>query len=287
MVKEMLEALDVRPGRDYIDATVGEGGHAENILKRSKTGFLLGIDRDPQVAAVAKKRLAPYQGRFKIKTGKASRVLGQPEIKARKWQGVLFDLGISSWHLEQSGRGFSFQKDEPLDMRLEPGEPVPTAADLLNTLSKKELKELFVKFSQTAYAGTIASRIVEARGKRPFSSSGQLVEVIKGGVPTSALEGKRHPATPIFQSLRIAVNQELAELKAALQAAWELKPRRLVIITFHSLEESQVNQFFKGLIRAKQARKLYKQPRAVSIEEKRINPRARSAKLYGFSALTS
>lgn len=283
MVKEVLSALEVQPGRHYIDATVGEGGHAKAILEQTLTGQLLGIDRDPVILERAKQLLAPYKSRVILKAGPASQVLKKQQHEPRKWFGILFDLGISSWHLRQSGRGFSFQNpDEKLDMRFNPAETQVTAAWLLNNLSKPELKAIFEQFGQEPYAGTIASRIVELRAQAPLRTTGDLLQAIRQGVPSAALEGRRHPATRIFQALRIAVNQELTELEKALLAGAQLRPRRLAVITFHSLEEKVVRRVFRHLERQGSGTRAWPRPIQPSAREISQNPQARSAKLYGF-----
>jgi 16S rRNA (cytosine1402-N4)-methyltransferase len=301
MVKEVLEALAAAPGKNFIDATVGEGGHAEAILKATsfkqdltKGGKLLGIDRDPEILKQAKKRLVPFNKRVVLRAGKASQILNEIVAKAEfGWQGILFDLGLSTWHLEKSGRGFSFKRDEPLDMRYNAGEGCP-ARELLNTLSKKELKAIFARFGQERFAGTIASRVVEIRTRKPFKTIEDFLEAIKSGMPTNFWRRPRrlHPATRVFQALRIAVNQELDELSSSLKAASSLLARksrdsrgerRLVVITFHSLERRVVASHFQYLESRKLGQSLYKRPRRPSLQEINLNIRSRSAELHGFS----
>lgn len=301
MVKEVLEALAAGPGKNFIDATVGEGGHSEAILKATsfkrdliKGGKLLGIDRDPEILKQAKKRLVPFNKRVVLRAGRASRTLNEMAVKAEfDWQGILFDLGLSSWHLEKSGRGFSFQRQEPLDMRYnaEQGRP---ACELLNTLSKKELKAIFEEFGQERFAGTIASRVVETRKQKPFKTIEDFLEAIREGMPTNFWRRPRrlHPATRVFQALRIAVNQELDELNSSLRAASSLLAgnscdgrgeRRLAIITFHSLERKAVVSYFRYLECQRLGQSLYKRPRRPSLQEVNLNIRSRSAELHGFS----
>lgn len=285
MVKEVLKVLDVRPGRNYIDATVGEGGHAKAILEKSITGKLLGIDRDPVILKRARKLLAPYQQRVILKAGPASQLLQEvKQNKTGRWFGILFDLGVSSWHLRKSGRGFSFQNlAEPLDMRFNPEENKLTAAWILNNLPKQELKAIFEKFGQEPYAGTIASRVIQMRTKVPFRTTGDFLQAVRQGVPTAILRARRHPATRVFQALRIAVNQELAEVEKALLAAAQLKPRRIAVITFHSLENKLVVRIFKDLESKGQGSRFCSRPIKPREEEIKQNPQARSARLYGFS----
>jgi 16S rRNA (cytosine1402-N4)-methyltransferase len=281
LLKEALEYLNIKPGERYIDATVGGGGHSAAIIRRS--GVVLGIDADQEAVKFAKKRLAAefssskfqfsiIRGNFK-NIGKIARDQNFYPVS-----GILYDFGLSSHQLEHSGRGFSFLKDEPLDMRFDPNLKV-AAADIVNELSKDELTELFRKYGEEPESQKIALEIVKRRKTTPIETSKQLADLVSG------VKGRReliHPATRVFQALRIAVNDELSSLQSSLPQALELLERggRLVVISFHSLEDRIVKQFFAG-----SGRLLTKKPVVPSAEEVRENPRARGAKLRALEKL--
>ncbi len=249
LLEEVLTLL-VPPagGALLVDATLGQGGHAEAFLKRYPECFLIGVDADSAVLETARTRLSPFADRIELvrawfgdffsryaKTG-AGRM---PDI-------VFFDLGISSFHYKSSGRGFSFDREEPLDMRLDP-ELAASAADLVGSSSRQELSGILREFGEERYAWEIAGRIVRERQKAPISTSARLARVIAEAVPPQYRHGKIHPATRSFQALRIAVNGELEQLGSGLAAAFGvLKPGgRIGVITFHSLEDRIVKRFFR------------------------------------------
>ena len=278
LLKEVIGYLNIKPGRKYIDATVGGGGHSKAILKLG--GQLLAIDCDPEAIEAARERLSTAcpdaswrltQGNFKD----LAKIAGKYGFE--KIDGVLFDLGVSSYQLETPQRGFSFNLEGPLDMRMDPSLEV-TAADLVNGLNKGELEELFKKFAQEHSAGCIAEAIINARRLKPIKTIGQLVEIIENAVPR---RGRLHPATKVFQALRIVVNDELNNLKAALpQAMALLNPGgRLTVISFHSGEDKIVKQFLRHQAKEGKLRLITKKPIRVSAEELSANPRSRSAKL--------
>lgn len=278
MVREVLAGLEIRPDRLYVDGTIGEGGHAVAILSRiTGVGELWGFDRDPVVLQTAAARLAPFTSHFRLfhrsyaQVGEILEGAGRPAAA-----GILLDLGVSSYSLQSSGRGFSFQRDEPLDMRFDPQGPEPTGAQLLNTLPHQELEKIFRDFGEEPRARSLARRICELRRQRPWRTTGQLVELV------GPRAGRRvHPATRIFQALRIAVNQELTELERFLNGAphWLEQGGRLVIISYHSLEDRLVKQAFLAWEKAGVMRRLTKKPLTPTADEVRQNPRARSAKL--------
>jgi 16S rRNA (cytosine1402-N4)-methyltransferase len=245
MLREAVEALAVRPGGRYVDATVGLGGHAAAILAAAQPGGrLLGIDADPQALAVARERLAPF-GNAVILVHSNFRAIA--EVCATHGfvpvDGVLFDLGISSLQLAAPGRGFSFQRDEPLDMRMDPAGPV-TAADLVNDTDEQRLATLIWEYGEERRSRQIARAIV---ARRPLRTTGELVNAIEQAVGQG--RGRRiHPATLTFQALRIAVNQELDFLVDSLEAARGLLAgvgSRLVVIAFHSLEDRLVKEYMR------------------------------------------
>jgi len=242
MVDEVLEALDVRPGGRYVDCTLGGGGHAEAILERAQPGgTLLGIDADAGALERAGARLARFEGSFALERGNFNRV---GEICADRGfepvNGVLMDLGLSSDQLEE-GAGFSFQREAPLDMRF--GEGDITAEEIVNTYSEAELADIIFKYGEDPAARRIARRIVEAR---PVRTSTELAKAIEQAVGRRA-NLKSHPATRTFQALRIAVNQELDVLAAALPQAHGLLGfgARLVVLSYHSLEDRIVKEYIR------------------------------------------
>ncbi|MBW1991430.1 MAG: 16S rRNA (cytosine(1402)-N(4))-methyltransferase RsmH [Deltaproteobacteria bacterium] len=283
MVMEVLAGLNIRPGRLYVDGTVGEGGHAAAILDRLlQAGELIGLDKNPDVLQRAASRLAPYTSRFRLFHRSFSQ-LGEvlEAIQVQEAAGILLDLGLSLYLLEHSGRGFSFRRDEPLDMRFDPLEPVPTAADLLNTSSPSELETIFRAYGEEPQARLLARRVVEARRRRPFRTTRDLVEVVTTVIRPKGPRSRIHPATRVFQALRIAVNRELEELETFLSRApdWLAPQGRLVVLSYHSLEDRLVKQRFLEWERGGVAKRLTKKPSRPGPEEVRRNPRARTARL--------
>jgi len=239
----VMEYLAPRPGATVVDATLGLGGHARAILERlGETGRLIGIDQDEQALQAAKHNLSPYQNRLVVVHGNFRDLvqLVQRAIGSVRVDGILFDLGVSSLQLDDATRGFSFNKPAKLDMRMSEG--ALTAERVVNTYSADELARIFRDYGEEPKAEAIARRIVEARRRQPITTTNQLVSVIGG-----YLGAKIHPATRVFQALRIGVNDELGALRAALPQAVELlKPGgRLVVISFHSLEDRIVKNFMK------------------------------------------
>ena len=291
---EALEYLAPKPNDNFIDCTLNGGGHAKAILeKTAPKGKVLGIEADVElyqkVKAEAVRRLIPVNDNF-INLKEIVR-----QEKFRQVKGVLFDLGMSSWQLEESGRGFSFLKKEPLDMRYSILTPL-TAEKILNYWSVAEIEKVLREYGEERFSSRIAQRILEERKIRPISNTFQLVEIIRQAVPPKFQHQKIHLATRTFQALRIQVNDELNNLKNALPQAAEAlsKGGRLAVISFHSLEDRIVKNFFKDrasiygsegeeedkVLFANQILKiLNKEPITPSQEEIIINPRARSAKL--------
>ncbi len=242
MFKEALEALAVKPGGVYVDCTVGEGGHALGILQASRPGGrLLGIDLDPRALEAARERLRAFESSFALVRGSYASLA---EIAASagldKVDGVLFDLGLSSLQLEGERRGFSFLRDEPLDMRFDPSQAL-TAADIVNTYRLEELADIIHQYGEEPRARAIARAIVQ---RRPIKTARELAQVV--ALAAGARRGGIHPATRTFQALRIAVNGELENLERGLaQAIQILRPGgRLVTIAYHSLEDRLVKRTF-------------------------------------------
>ena len=242
MAAEVLAALKPSPGGRYADGTLGGAGHAASILDASSpTGWLSGCDRDGVAVEAAQKRLAEkFAGRFEVRRGNFSELADW--IPADSCDGVLLDLGVSSPQLDSAERGFSFQNDGPLDMRMDDRQP-QTAADLVNETGAEELAKIFWELGDERDSRRFARAIVHDRTGKKFQTTRQLAELIERLAPRNGK--KSHPATKVFQALRIAVNDEIGSLKRGLVAAVKiLKPGgRLVIITFHSLEDRVVKAF--------------------------------------------
>ncbi len=291
MVEEVVRALQVHDGGRYVDATVGTGGHAQAILEAAPRVRLLGLDVDPDALALARERLAPYGDRVVLRRASYTRL--PTELARLGWEevdGIVADLGVSSLQLDRPDRGFSFREAGPLDMRFDPEAPV-TAAQLVNTLTEEALAEIFWKYGEERYARRIARAIVRAR---PLHTTRELADLVARVVPFQ--RPGFHPATRVFQALRIAVNRELENLERFLPLAIEaLKPGgRLAVIAFHSLEDRIVKHVFKeearGCVcppsvpvcqcgRTPRVRIVKPFPMRPSEEEVRRNPRARSARL--------
>ncbi len=243
LLEESISALQIQRGGRYIDCTVNGGGHAAAILEESSPGGqLLGIDADPEAIRIVKEKFKSY-GNSVILVNENFRYLESicNRYSFRPVHGIIFDLGMSSLQLEASGRGFSFQQDAPLDMRFSPRQSL-TAADIVNTYPEGELARLLEEYGEEYRGRQIARRIVE---KRPLRSTLELSRVVEGAV--GGRRGKIHPATKTFQALRIAVNEELDSLEIALQQALNLlgSGGRLVVISFHSLEDRLVKEFLR------------------------------------------
>ncbi len=276
LLQETVDGLNIKPGKKYIDATLGGGGHTKEILSRG--GVVLGIDLDPEAIENANltlktEHLKPAQGNF-AHLKEIAEENGFTEVA-----GILFDLGVSSHQLEKAERGFSFNTDAPLDMRMDPSLAV-SAADLVNGLTEKELYELFIKYAEEFHSRAIAHALVRARTLKPIKTCNQLAEIIVRARGKGRGE-RTHPATRVFQALRMAVNDELNNLKNALPQALELldKNGRLAVLSFHSLEDRIVKNFFKEEKQKGFLNILTEKPIVPKEEETERNPRARSAKL--------
>jgi len=272
--KEVLQYLDTKSNGNFIDCTINGGGHTYSILEKTKpNGKVLGIELDKDI--FDKLSLSKID---RLVLANDSYVNLKEIVKKSKFtsiNGILFDLGMSSWHLEESERGFTFLKDESLDMRYNIECQGLTAEEIVNNYSQKEIEKILKEYGEERFAKRIAREIVKERRIKPVKTTFQLKEIIKKSVP-----GKRtriHPSTRTFQALRIAVNDELNNLKKALPQAVEVleKGGRIVIISFHSLEDRIVKNFFKD----SNLKVLTKKPVISSQEEIKINPRSRSAKL--------
>jgi len=290
MLDEVIEGLRINPKGNYLDCTLGGGGHSSEILKRLTTGRLFAVDKDEDAIAFARKRLgeAPtyIHADFKDTIG---------SWEGGKLQGVLMDLGVSSYQLDTPERGFSYRYDAPLDMRMDRSVSL-TAEEVVNEYSEKALTELLFKYGEEPYARKIAYNIVKARGENAITNTSELVRIIERSIPPKIRYGGSHPAKRVFQAIRIEVNGELSGLFEAVLAAIKLleKGGRIAVITFHSLEDRIVKQAFKYAEtecicppktpictcgKVSEVEIITKKPILPSEEELEINPRAKSAKL--------
>jgi 16S rRNA (cytosine1402-N4)-methyltransferase len=288
---ECAEWMDAGPGKWIIDGTLGGGGHSEIFLKTGAS--VLGIDRDPEALAHASARLAGFGDRFSTWEGNFSSLREIPGIqRGGQADGLLLDLGVSSRQLDSAARGFSFQREGPLDMRMGPSSP-RTAAEIVNTWEESELTRILFEFGEEPKARRIAAAMVRQREKRPFATTLELAACIEAAV---GRHGRTHPATRAFQAIRMAVNEELESLAAALAAVPQvLKPGgRLLVITFHSLEDRLVKRFLRHRSSPMLDEPGWPEPRPnpdfqfqllsrkailPGATETSLNPRARSAKL--------
>jgi 16S rRNA (cytosine1402-N4)-methyltransferase len=285
LLEETLSALSCKKNVQavYLDCTVGLGGHAEAILNATDPNVrVIGIDRDKEALSIAEKRLAPFQDRITLYHGSLKELLEiAKKINLSEVSGILFDLGISSMQLDTAERGFSFQLAGPLDMRMDQTLP-ETAADMVNTLREKELADIIYRYGEERGSRKIASFIVRHREEKgEITQTTELADIVCRAVRQKSKWTKMHPATKTFQALRIAVNDELSELEQGLSHAVSLLAvgGRLVVISFHSLEDRPVKNRFKELAHSKKFINLYKKPIVPSQEEVKKNIRSRSAKL--------
>ena len=248
LLKETVDGLNVRPGKVYMDGTLGYGGHTEEVLRRlGGSGRVIGIDQDEDAIAAAGRRLESYRDQLTIVRSNYvdfRQVLDQLEIS--QVDGIMLDLGVSSWQLDEASRGFSYRMDGPLDMRMDQRNPV-TAADLINTADRDELQRILWDFGEEKFARKIADTILKRREKEPIETTGQLVDIIEQSIPMKARRTGGHPAKRTFQAFRIAVNHELDVLSESIDGMIDaLAPGgRLCIITFQSLEDRIVKQRFR------------------------------------------
>jgi 16S rRNA (cytosine1402-N4)-methyltransferase len=278
-----MELLAVRPGGLYVDGTVGLGGHASEVLRRSAPdGRLVAFDKDPDALARSAARLREFGDRVRFEHADFREI--PDRLAGAAPQGVLLDLGVSSLQLDEAARGFSFNAEGPLDMRMDPTEGF-TAADLVNRLPERELADVIYRWGEEHASRRIARAIVETRRRRPFTTTTELAEVVRRSAGRSRRPGL-DAATKTFQALRIHVNRELEGLGPALEriAAVLAPGARLAVIAFHSLEDREVKQTFRALA-PRGFRILTKKPLAPGAEETGRNPRARSAKLRAIERL--
>lgn len=284
MVEEILAYLNLGPGKTVVDATIGTAGHAREILKRIQpAGRLIGIDRDAESLAVSRERLRDFGNSYVLVQGNFSeldKILKDLNIK--KIDGVLFDLGISSFQLEDPERGFSFQNEGPLDMRMD-RESFISAYDLMNNLNEEEISTLLWNFGQERWHNRIAHLLVQERERQPIATTAQLANIVERSIPYRFRHRyyRIHPATRTFQAVRIAVNRELETLDAALSKATSVlaKAGRICVVSFHSLEDRIVKLNFRKAASEGLVNIITPKPQGPQESEIQANPSSRSSKL--------
>ena len=292
LLDECIEGLNIKPDGIYVDGTAGGGGHSLEIAKKLVTGRLISVDRDPDAIKAAGERLFGYNAKL-VNSNYCEIDRIARELDITGIDGMLLDLGVSSYQLDNRERGFSYHDDAPLDMRM--SREGLSAKDVVNTYSYEELCRILWEYGEEKYFKNIASNIVKLREPKPIESTAELAEIIKSSVPQK-VRREKNPCRKTFQAIRIEVNNELGSLSEALDKAFELLNvgGRLVIITFHSLEDRLVKQRFASFCqgctcppefpvcvcgKTPRAKLITKKPIEPSDEEQRINPRSRSAKL--------
>lgn len=296
LLEECIEGLNIKPDGIYVDGTLGGAGHSSRIAAKMTTGRLIGIDRDPIALRAAEKRLEPFKERVTLVHANFSQMDNAlDELGIDKVDGVLLDLGVSSPQLDDGERGFSYMVDAPLDMRMNNAD-ARDAHEIVNQWSYEDLKKILYEYGEERYAPQIAAAICRRRETAPIETTLELVDVIRGAMPASALREKQHPAKRSFQAIRIAVNDELNDLSKVMGTAIpRLKPGgRLAVITFHSLEDRIVKNAMtdaaKGCTcppnfpvcvcgKKPSVKLITRKPIVSGDEELESNPRARSAKL--------
>jgi 16S rRNA (cytosine1402-N4)-methyltransferase len=278
LIGEVLDLLAPASGdRLLIDATVGEGGHSVGFLQRFPGIRVVGLDADPAMLERARQRLSPWEGRFELKHHWFDDYM--QAVSPAGSHRILADLGVSMFHFRHAGRGFTYQGDEPLDMRLNPEDP-RTAADVVNSYSESDLADAIYAYGEERYSRRVAAAIVRERESRPILTSDRLADIVRGAVPGAYRHGRIHPATRTFQALRIVVNDELGRLRRLIPAALNAIEigGRLGIISFHSLEDRIVKHMFREVSQDGPFRVITKKPVIASESERADNPASRSAK---------
>lgn len=297
LLDECIEGLNIKPDGIYVDGTAGGGGHSFHIASAlGEGGRLIAIDQDENAIEAAGKRLAPFGDKVTLVRSNFSRVSEVlDELGIDKIDGILMDLGVSSYQLDTPERGFSYNADAPLDMRMDNRNPLD-ASVVVNTYSEEKLREIIYGYGEEKFGGKIASEIVKARSIKPIERTGELVDIIKRAMPSAAKQGGHHPAKRTFQAIRIEVNSELDVIRPAIDGAVKRLSAggRIAIITFHSLEDRLVKQAYASLAEGctcprsfpvcvcgnkPKVRIITKKPILPSENELEENPRSRSAKL--------
>jgi 16S rRNA (cytosine1402-N4)-methyltransferase len=284
LLNEVVEYLNLKPGSHIVDATLNGGGHTSVILEKiGQSGKVLGIEWDSEIIKNFEVKIQKSKLKDNLILVNDSYVNLKKIIDEKNYQpdGILFDLGLSSWHYEKSGRGFSFRMDEELDMRFSPESDRKTAAEILDQYSYEKLVEILTVYGEEQFAQSIAKNIVKARNVKPISRTGDLLEIVNASVPRWYKHRKINPATKTFQALRIEVNDELNNVEKGVKAAIEVLRRggRLVVISFHGLEDKTVREIFKRRAKGeliKWVKRATIKPKWAEVQQ---NPRARSAKM--------
>jgi 16S rRNA (cytosine1402-N4)-methyltransferase len=287
LLKEVIHYLNPQPNENFIDATIGEAGHTMAILDKNKpNGKVLGIEINPDLFQKLQ-RIENEDSKLNVKERLIVVNDSYANLKeivrnnnVQPIHGIIFDLGICSWQIESSGKGFSYQKDEPLDMRFNPNQDL-TAAEIINFWEIEKIEQILREYGEERYSHRIVVALKEARKKERIVGTQQLVDLLKKTLPKNYDNRRIHFATRVFQALRIAVNKELENIEEGLkQAVQILEPKgKIVVISFHSLEDRIAKRFFKGQEKNNELQILTKKPISPSIEEIKKNPRSRSAKL--------
>ena len=249
MLNEVIDGLKIKKSGIYVDGTLGGAGHSTEIIKRlNKDGLLIGIDRDKDALKAARKKLSKFENKILYHGNHDDIVKILEELKIDLVDGILLDLGVSSYQLDEATRGFSYMLDSKLDMRMNVDDDI-SAYNVVNEYSEKRLEEIFREYGEEKFSSRIANKIVEKRKEKEIETTFELVDIIKSAVPKKALNEKQHPAKRVFQAIRIEVNNELGNLKDAVcESIKKLKSGgRIVIITFHSLEDRIVKKAFEEM----------------------------------------
>ena len=302
LLNECIEGLNIKKDGIYVDGTLGGGGHSYEILRKlSPNGRLIGIDRDKDALNAASKKLNEFNNFTTVHDNHANILEILKNLGIQGVDGILLDLGVSSYQLDEASRGFSYMNDAPLDMRMNREDKI-SAYEVVNNYSEERLSRIFFDYGEERYSKSIAKKICKVREENKISTTLELVEVIKSAMPSSALNEKQHPAKRVFQALRIEVNEELTKLKQAVEDSIKALNNggRLAIITFHSLEDKIVKHTYEDMQGRctcpkdfpvcvcnyiSYGRIVNKKPIISNEEELKENPRARSAKLRIFERI--
>lgn len=302
LLNECIEGLNIKKEGIYVDGTLGGGGHSYEILRKlSPNGRLIGIDRDKDALNAASKKLNEFNNFTTVHDNHANILEILKNLGIQGVDGILLDLGVSSYQLDEASRGFSYMNDAPLDMRMNREDKI-SAYEVVNNYSEEKLSRIFFDYGEERYSKSIAKKICKVREENKISTTLELVEVIKSAMPSSALNEKQHPAKRVFQAIRIEVNEELTKLKQAVEDSIKAlnNSGRLAIITFHSLEDKIVKHTYEDMQGRctcpkdfpvcvcnyiSYGRIVNKKPIISNEEELKENPRARSAKLRIFERI--
>lgn len=293
LLKQVIDELAIKKGSIFVDCNLGDGGHSEEVIKRTNGDItIIGIDLDPEALKRAENNLKKHEAKKQPKVyycqnnfsdvADVVREALEKVTAGSSVDAILFDLGLSSYELEEGGRGFSFKSEDPLEMTFGAKEKYKfIASDIVNNWSADQIETIIKSYGEEKFAGRIARRIFETREETPIKTAKQLADLVRGSYPAVLRFARIHPATKTFQALRMAVNDELTTLSQGLEGAVQLLKTggRLAVISYHSLEDRIVKQYFKKLEEEGIIRSLTKKPIVPDEEETKLNPRSRSAKL--------